>query len=208
MDLAYWVSIGSDIAIGASAAVAAYLAVKGVNAWRSELKGRSEYQLAKDVLRAVYKTREGFKIVRHPAIFGYEYPEEMRDHFGHLKREHNFEGTAHVYQERFNHLNEAFKALEDLHLDAQVEWGPEFHDTIVKLRQCRSELMVTLQMKLDRMKEENDRDPVDTEALKKEHDVIYDANSEKHPNPFNDKIDGAIAEFENWLRPKVSRDTE
>ena len=36
-----------------------------------------EYQLAKDVLRLVYKVEEAFRHVRNTAIFGYEYSKDM-----------------------------------------------------------------------------------------------------------------------------------
>ena len=128
----YDVCIGSlkDIVVGISAASAAYLAYLGLNTWQRELKGKSEYTLAKNTLHAVYKVREAFKHVRHPAIYQYEYPTEMTTNTGHLAQENNYEGTSHVYKERWKKIDDAFKELEDIYLEALVEWGSEHQDII------------------------------------------------------------------------------
>ena len=119
-----WIGAIKDILVGLSAVGAAVFAYLGLNAWRKELKGKSEYQLAKDILKSVYKAREAFKHVRHIMIFQYEYPEDMLGPHGYLKPEHDYEGTAHVYETRWKVMDEAFKELEEYHLLAQVEWGP------------------------------------------------------------------------------------
>ena len=111
-----------DIVIAISAATTAFFAYKGVDTWRKELKGKSEYQLAKDVLRAVYKVREAFKAVRNPLIMTHEYPDEMKHVNGHLKSESFHEGTLYVYQERWKQMNDAFIELENKYLEAVVEW--------------------------------------------------------------------------------------
>lgn len=203
-EISEWVGIVRDIFVGGSAATAAYFAYQGLDTWRRELKGRSEYQLAKDVFKALYRVREAFKIVRNPEIFSYEYPEEMRNFHGYLKREHDFDGTMHVYNERLKHLNKAFLELEDLHLHAQVEWGPEFQDRIVKLRECRSDLFTVIDIMLDRKKNPQDRGMIDAEKMKKEKLVLYNMGRESEYGQFTRKIEDAIQEFETWLRPKIA----
>lgn len=128
-----WITIIKDIVVAISTASMAILAYRGITTWRKELKGKAEYQLAKNVLKAVYKVRDAFKIVRHPFIYSYEYPEKMTDHSGHLKSEYNYEGTLNVYEKRFEKLDEAFRDLEEKHFDAQVEWGAQFQEIIVPL---------------------------------------------------------------------------
>jgi len=49
------ITAGKDIIVAGSAASAAFFAYLGLSTWRKELKGKSEYQLAKDVLKSVYK---------------------------------------------------------------------------------------------------------------------------------------------------------
>jgi hypothetical protein len=148
--LGEYITAGRDILVGLSAVSAAIFAYLGLSTWRKELKGKAEYQLAKEVLKSVYKVREAFKHVRNPAIYRYEYPDEMTDHHGHLTQEHRYDGTVHVYQERWKQMDKAFGELEEHHLEAQVEWGPEFQDVIKDLRSCRVELLIAIQQKLER----------------------------------------------------------
>lgn len=204
-DVGQWTSVLRDVLLGAAAAATAFFAYLGLSTWRRELKGKSEYQLAKDVLKAVYKVREAFKFVRNLLIYSYEYPDDMKDPHGHLKREYEYEGTAHVYQERWKKVAEAFQELEDLHLDAQVEWGPEYQDVIRKLRSCLVDLQIAIQTMLERKKDPRMGELTDAEKLEEERSVLYNLGGGSKHDKFTPEIAEAIGEFEKWLRPKIKR---
>ncbi len=199
-----WISAIKDVIVGLSAISATIFAYIGLNTWRKELKGKAEYQLAKDVLKSVYRVREAFKHVRNPAIFAYEYPEEMRDYSGHLKRERDYEGTVYVYEKRWEKMTEAFKELEEHHLDAQVEWGAEFQNIIVKLRTCRAELLVEIQRMLDEKKNPQ-RVMRDKSAMEKAFSILYDHGGNSEFDKFTPQVDAAVKEFEVWLRPHIKK---
>jgi len=194
-----------DIAVGFSALCAAYFAYQGLSTWRTELKGKSEYQIAKDVLRAVYKVREAFKHVRGPAIYQYEYPESMTDTSGHLKAEHRYEGNSHVYEQRWKVLHEAFVALEECHLEALVEWGSDYQDIIVPLRACRVNVQIAIQQLLSRYRNPQEKDWMNTEEKNRQQAVLYYGGNESKYDTFTPEIDSAVEKFEKWLRPYVSR---
>ncbi len=202
MTLAEWVTITKDILVGLSVVSASVFAYFGLSAWRKELKGRAEYQLAKEVLKSVYKVREAFKQVRRPAIYQYEYPEKMRDQHGHLKSEHDHEGMLHVYDERWKVMAEAFNELEEHHLKAQVEWGQEFQNVIMKLRSCRVELKIVIQQMLERKKNPREMGLTKDERTK-ELSILQSSGCGPEHDKFTPKIDEAINEFEEWLRPHI-----
>ncbi|WP_345986983.1 hypothetical protein WCX18_07360 [Sulfurimonas sp. HSL1-2] len=199
------ISIVKDIVVALSAAGAALIAYKGLSTWQRELKGKSEYQLAKDVLRSAYKVREAFKHVRNPAIYVYEYPEDMLDQIGQLKKEHRYAGTAHVYEVRWKKLDEAFAELEEKNLEALVEWGSEHQDTIVPLRKCRAELLIALQDLLARYKNPHQENWKNREEKANERSTLYHLGEESELDKFTPQINSAIELFEKWLRPHVSR---
>ncbi|MHA7879225.1 MAG: hypothetical protein ACX931_05525 [Saccharospirillum sp.] len=194
-----------DIAVGLSAVFTAFFAFKGISTWRAELKGRSEYQIAKDTLRAVYRVREAFKHVRGPAIYGYEYPEEMTNTQGHLKNEFKHAGTAHVYEKRWKVLHEAFVDLEKCHLEAMVEWGSEYQDVIVPLRKCRVDVQLAIQHLLSRYQNPHEPDWMNVDEQKEQQAILYYGGENSKYNTFTPKIDDAVTKFEVWLRPHVSR---
>jgi len=149
-----WIPILRDIIVAGSAVFAAYTAFKGLNVWKQELKGRSEYQIAKDTLRAVYKVRDAFIHVRHPATFSHDYPEGMTDKWGRLKGACSYKGLKYVYETRWKFMEEAFFELEDRNSEALVEWGFGKREYIVALRQCRSKLLMAIEYHLARKKDQ------------------------------------------------------
>lgn len=199
-----WITIAKDVVVGLAAASAAIFAYLGLDAWRKELKGKAEYELAKDVLKSAYRVREAFKHVRNPAIFQYEYPPNMTDHHGHLKKEHNYDGISHVYETRWKKMDDAFRELEEHHLAAQVEWGSEFQDVIMKLRSCRAELLVTIQQFIERKKNVYPGSQNTAEEFAKERSVLYHSGNDSKYDKLTPQIDEAVAEFEKWLRPHIT----
>ncbi|PKG80221.1 hypothetical protein CXF80_19025 [Shewanella sp. Actino-trap-3] len=200
-----WLPMVKDIVVACSAFGAACIAYKGLGTWQKELKGKSEYQLAKDVLRCVYEVREGFKHVRNPVIFTYEYPEDMITNSGHLKKEFKHKGTAHVYQERFKKLDLAFIKLEEKNLEALVEWGSEHQNKISELRERRAELLVSIQDMLRRYEDpEQDDWKTKEERIKEKYVINYMGENPKNCD-FTSSINDGVAVFDTWLRSYVSR---
>lgn len=195
----------SDQIVALAAASTALFVYIGLKTWRHELKGRSEYELAKKILRAVYKVREAFYHVRKLAIFQFEYPEDMRDYHGHLKAEHRYTGTVHVYETRWKVLNDAFRELEEQNLEAQVEWGNEFLDIIVPLRGCRTDLEIALQRFLESKKTSRTEEGITPEAWKDIRSKIYFYGKDSEHEIFQPQIDDAINKFEDRLRPIIKK---
>ena len=202
-EIGEWVAIIQDGLVGAAAVAAALIAYFGVDAWKRELKGKSEYELAKRVLISVYKVREAFKQVRNPAIYQYEYPEEMKDESGHLHKDKDYAGSLHVYEERWAVLENAFLELEEHHLEAQVEWGPQFQDVITMLRRCRTDLHLAIHQFLERKRTPEYSVASSVEESKKERSILYYGGAGSKHDEFSPQIDEAIREFETWLRPHV-----
>jgi hypothetical protein len=140
-----FVGASSDQIVALAAGAAAVFTYLGLRTWRRQLKGASEYALAKDLLKAVYRVREGFMHVRNPMMFSYEYPEHARDSWGHAKPELKAEALEYAYQNRWKYLHEAWTNLEEKNLEAQVEWGPEYQMAIRPLRRCRVELQLAIE---------------------------------------------------------------
>jgi len=52
------VPFAKDLVLMAAAIVASYVGIKGLGSWRRQLRGNAEYQLAKNILAAIYELRE------------------------------------------------------------------------------------------------------------------------------------------------------
>ena len=98
--------------------------------------------------------------------------------------------------------------LEEKHLEAQVEWGPENHEKINKTRISVAELQYQIYEYLEKQKysspvtwqrEHNDVEEY-KQHIRKTREILYNTDSK---NEFTQQINEALNEFEKWLRPKV-----
>lgn len=190
--------------VALSAAVAAFFAFRGIQAWRRELRGKSQYALAKEILKSVYEVREGFKRVRQQVIFQYEYPESMVDYHGHLLPEKEYDGMVYVYQQRLNVLEEAFHTLEQKHLDSQVEWGTHLHDMIIPLRECRAELRSSISFRLKSIKNRSEAERLTgnqkDEYVKMTNEMAAIMTAKTSGETFTKKINDALEKFEYFRK--------
>ena len=127
----------------------------------------------------------------------------MLDFHGYLKKEHEYEGTMHVYEKRWEVMNKAFQELEEHHLDAQVEWGGEYQEVITKLRICKADLMVAIQQMLERKKNPRELGLTNAEKRAEERSVLYWHGDDS--DKFTLQINEAVKEFDAWLRPHIKR---
>jgi hypothetical protein len=194
--IAHCMSMVRDIVIAGAA-------IYGVNKWWTQLKGKAEYELAKEVLKAVYRVREAFKYVRQPFTWSFEYPENMRDPSGHLKREFEYEGTKHVYQNRWKLLQDAFEKLGEKHLEAQVEFGSQYHEVIVPLFRCYTKLEAAIADLLESRKPGRAYSESSDELAERQSTLYYLGETPNKHDKFTPEINAAIKKFEDWLRPYV-----
>ena len=203
-EIAEYTKVIQNVVVSVCALSTATIALIGYNKWKKELKGKSEYEKAKEVLKAVFKVKRGFSIVRNPMMFSYEYPEEIRDSPGHPQGNDRYEAISHAYENRWKHLNDAFQELEDLNLDAIVEWGSEFGEVIVPLRKCKGELLVCVQRHLRSLKEP-ERSISKREEEDEERSVLYEVGSDSEHDSFTPQIDEAISGIEKKLRKHIEK---
>ncbi len=189
--------------VSISALIGVFIAVSGLRTWRKELKGKSEYEKAKQILRAVYRVKDAFISVRSPVIYSYEYPKDMRDELGNLKDGSRYDGTIHVYNKRFEVLNKTFVELEDQTLDAQVEWGQQFHNDIVKFRICRGQLLSAIQEYTDSLRP-GYRRTAGTEPLFEPMSYLYYVGEDSQHDKLLPLINEAVKLYENRLRPHIN----
>jgi hypothetical protein len=97
--------IFKDLCLAFAAVGGFVIAVLGLRTWWRELKGKTEYDLARRILIATYKIRDAIQNVRNPFMSTSEYASsESRK----TQRETQNEGIAQAYQKRWDSVNEAF----------------------------------------------------------------------------------------------------
>src|SRR5579862_5124539 len=77
--------------------VAAYVGIKGLNTWKSQLKGNQDYHLAKALMFNIYKYQEAMNNLRSPPIWAAEYP-DFSDELKTTIEEKRFKELTYAYQ--------------------------------------------------------------------------------------------------------------
>jgi hypothetical protein len=198
MDCETIVTYAKDIALVVSAGVASTVAIIGLGTWKKQISGKTEYDTARRLLKALYGYREAISTVRNPFIPVGEMPQPPEGHpFSTDDKRKYFYGIASAYEKRWSTVIEARIKLDSELLEAEVLWGSEFRKKFVELFKTGSKLFATLKLYLDSLNPEADV------KLKYEFDVLYasDEQTDKYATSLQDIIGG----IEAFLRPYLNR---
>jgi hypothetical protein len=146
---------GKDIILTVAAIIAAYVAIKGLGTWRRQLKGNTEYKLAKNILTAVYELREAISAVRHPFMRYSQEPDLPKEKLKELSaREKNWQALVQVYQKRWEPVPAAKAKLDANLLEAEAVWGRDSVGKITPLNGLIGELLWAITCYRERAKGE------------------------------------------------------
>lgn len=208
MSFAEIVSTVKDVVLAVVGATGAGVALGGLSAWREQMRGRTEYELARRLLANTYRTRDAVNDVRSPYMSGaemenppqdspYAVSDDARQHYQY----------AAGYSRRFSGLN---KLNVDIMVDlaeAEAVWGGDIRNAFASLFKLVRELSISVQLHLD------ERDPLKRHS----HRELTEAERERHEerdrvvwalgddDPFREKIEAAIRDIETLLTPHVAR---
>jgi hypothetical protein len=195
-----------DVIVSISALAAALVAFLGVNAWRRQLKGTTEYQNALKVLRALYAVRESVieardrfilptDAVQQPPATG---PEEFRVRV-----------EARSYQRRLVRVGAARGELLLAQQEALAVWGDPAKEALEDLLEAIADLFTTYELYFDeeialaRRRDQEGKDETrDAENLVMRR-VLYSALSKDGKDPFGERIARAVARAEEFYRARL-----
>jgi len=203
--MADFASIVSDLATTVAATVAVIVAVKGLNTWRAELRGRTEYDLARRILLALYRVREAIKTTRSPSMSEREFenrPDRKPD-----DRPWSGKDMRYLYQQRWNGISAALVEVDANLLEAEALWGDVLKKPRADLQKCIADLLVSI-LKWLRANAPDDpgifeRKPLTAEEMEAIDAVVWDLGEDK--DAFADRIKAAIRDVEDVVRPHLRR---
>lgn len=201
------VSMASNAIVAVAAIAAAVIAWCGLSAWRDQLSGTVEYELARRIFRGVFRRRDAVSNLRSPFILASEIPEpppgqpETMD-----QAKARYYGVSKAYQARLDLLSEARREIAPDLLEAEVLWGRELKLLIRAIRNLENELIFAVGHHVEL------RDPDNTiehkEAIKRimkdRRDVLYEGG-DGETDPFADDYAAAVLAVEEYLKPHLRR---
>lgn len=173
----------------------AYVALKGLQTWKKQLKGSQNYNLAKSMLVNLYKYKETINQFRHPAIWGNEYPEFAAEELKKMNaQEKSYQEKTHAYQKRWENIVQVKPLLLENLIESQVLWGQDLQTYFQQLFKLEFQLRTAITNYLQAIKPYSTKDNID-----KDNELIWDTLSED--DPFRIKLNKVICEIEKQVKP-------
>jgi hypothetical protein len=197
-----YISIAKDILTGVAALTAATVAILGLQAWKKQLKGKVEYELARRVLRAAFNVRDAIRLVRNPVQMGGEIERAVKEagiDVDPETRESRAKSQAAVYQGRWKKVNQSMSELDIELTEAEVSWGPEIQNRAKPLRECIGKLVSKIWLYIDNL--EQPRDQTDSNERKEIRQVIYLQSEDPDKDTFASEVNRAVDNIAEFLTP-------
>lgn len=178
MENAELISAVCNIVTAFAAVFAAWLAKQGVTAWRKQLVGQDEFDIAKRILKGAFEAESLIGRIRQYL--------KSKDHVS-----------------LWNRFDEVAAELDFAFLEGRVLWGDALVGLKAKLKECVVDLRLStrwlneIEQKRKAMSEEQ------YEKLHAKHDPIVWTQGDD--DPFTGKLHDAVTALENKLRPHLKR---
>lgn len=184
------INIVTNIITALSAAVVAGLAMYGVLwEWKKQMKGKTEYEIARRYLKTALQLRDAMRFVRNPFISIEEMDKALKENgFSSDDYKDNQKTNRAVYSVRWKKIMEARTNMEAELLEAEVSWGIDAKKAQESLNKLVIELYISLKSYLEGH----------IKIDEKGRELIYDLGEE---DEFSKKVTLSIKEIEDFLKP-------
>jgi len=179
-----------------SVIIGVIIAILGLGEWKKQLKGNTEYELARRVLIKTFKVRDAFQQVRHP--------------FMSLKKEEGEEDLVPAeqreFQIRLDKLRTEWSELYVEILETEALYGVEQRKIFEDLISCKSELesQIWLYFWLKGAYAGPGATVDDNpERVQENREKVFQQSKDPDKDKVSKKLNEAVSEIENFFRPKL-----
>lgn len=167
-----------------------YFAFIGLDAWKKQLKGKDNYDLARRLLKNIYAVRESIRFVRNPLISTVEMETSLTKS-GFKPEDYSDRTKMHnaVYSIRWNKIMEAKAELDTLLIEVEVLWGKDYLYVFNQLNEKILKLYSTLTIFLNYEKDV----PFD-------RNILYDIGEK---DLFNQEVNNVVKKIEEYVKPHL-----
>ena len=193
-----------DVLLGIAGATTATVAVIGLKNWSRELKGKAEFEVARNLIRATYKLRDELQNCRSPFISAHEFPEGYEGELGKSSPQAAAQAWSHVYKNRWTPVWSDIQEFDSHTLEAEALWGNEIRTRTDRLRQCVRELNVAIDAVISDKANGGEDFKADREFGKNIRSTVSASRNDQN-NELSKKILSAIGAIEEHIRPHLRR---
>lgn len=115
-----YIPVIKDISYIFAAIATGCVAIKGLQSWSRELKGKADFEVARSLIRSTYKVRDELRYCRSPWFTSSEFPED----YDRNKMTSKIEADAYsfIYSNRWKPVETALQDFESQALEAEALW--------------------------------------------------------------------------------------
>jgi hypothetical protein len=203
MEILAIITAVKDVLLGGAATATAIVAVVGLQNWRRELKGRTEFETAFRFIKSAYKLRDELHICRSPLIRMHEFPEGYVGSKTQNTAEENAQAWAYVYKHRWEPVWSAVQDFDAHTLESEALWGSDMKERAQKLRACVAELNTSIDAIINDKQVGGENFKSDPEFGQKMR--LNVSATRKDDNALTKQISDAIESIEDAVRPHLKR---
>ena len=201
MKASNWITLISSLIQALPVAAATFVAWWGIDAWRKELHGRREYELAEEVLALFYEAGELIAYMRSPLGRAGE-GSSRKPAEGESSKEKNARDRTYVVYERYNRKPEIFDRLHALRYRCMTLFGRSAGDPFSELHQIRSTIFANADILADLWSEgDPDAKKQNREVARKAQEIVW--SSSARPDAIAPKVQAAIEKMEAICQPII-----
>lgn len=195
-----------DLALAGAAVVTAWVAVQGLQKWREELRGKTDFEVARALARATYKVRDELAACRTPLIRSSEYPANYNPPAPNQPPNHAAEANAlaHVYNNRWKPVTEALREFDAQRLEAEALWGADIRKDAEALHKCITTVFVSIESIIDNARSGGADFATDKNFARTTRSQAH-ASPTATDNPLSNEITAAVSAIEGRLRRHLKR---
>lgn len=205
--LKYLLPVIREWVVSLSAIAGVIIAYYGLRTWREQLRGKSEYNIARQLLKTVYKIRNAIQFVRHPfmsanetirAIDSYDNLSEKE-----IKKMSNHQRMSLVYEKRWEMISDSMAELQIIELDAEVIWGKDITAKLKPLYDCIRHLNAAFNVYFT-FTPDRHTDLWDADEKRKYEKIIFKMSDNPEEDKFAIKIQNVVSDIENFVKPHIN----
>ena len=196
------VTLIKDIVLALCAIGTLSLAVYGLKSWARELTGKADFEVSRQLIRAVYKFRDEMEYSRSPMTLAHEFPSDYDP--TNKESEYQAKSWSYVFSNRWKPVVEAVQELEAQGLEAEALWGTEIKQLVQNLRKNARLLRVGMQAVVDNEMHEHENFTCNPDLATQMRNRVW-KSALGDSDEITDSISFAVEELENYLRPHLKR---
>lgn len=184
-----------------------WFAWQGLGTWKRQIRGNTEFDLARRMQEAVYRVRDGLAVVRDPmTLAGEEVAareeaglEEPLDPFD---SKQDLETQKAVFARRWQHLMGHVSHFQSVSLEAEVLWAREFTGLRDQLLALVRKLRAAAWRYFFEMEAGTLKGKKDAEELRRIMNY-WGGGADPDKDPFSAQIDQCVAAFEAFTKSRL-----